>query len=99
MFVGILHTEEHKELNTCEFKRQDITKLTCAVADSRIQFSWSVMSILVIMLCLCLALVTSIPSVPHSFHLCDHVNIKTNWCCKSEHMDTHVDQRREKLLL
>ena len=26
MFVGILHTEDHKELNTCEFKSQDSRK-------------------------------------------------------------------------
>ena len=55
MFVGILHTEDHKELNTCEFKSQDTTKLTCAIADSRTQFSWSVMTSFVRMWCLCLA--------------------------------------------
>ena len=33
MFVGILHTEDHKGLNTCEFKSQDTTKITCAIVD------------------------------------------------------------------
>ena len=65
MFVGILHTENQKELSTCEFKSQDTTKLTCAIADSRTQFSWSVMTICVRRLCLCLALMTPVPSVSH----------------------------------
>ena len=67
VFVGILHTEDQKELSTCEFKSQDTTKLPCAIADSRTQFSWSVMSIFVRMLCLCLALMTPIPSVSQPF--------------------------------
>ena len=62
---GILHTENHKELNTCDFKSQDTTKLTCAIADSRTQLSWSVITFFVRMLCLCLALMTPIPSVSH----------------------------------
>ena len=38
MFAGTQHTEEQKDLNTCELKSQDATKITSALADSRIQF-------------------------------------------------------------
>ena len=44
MFVGTRHTEEQKELNTCERKDQNATKITSAFADSCIQFHWPVMS-------------------------------------------------------
>ena len=37
----------------CEFKSQDATKITSASADSRIDFSWTMMSFLVRTLCLC----------------------------------------------
>ena len=59
------HREDQKELSTCEFKSQDTTKLPCAIADSRTQFSWSVKTFFVRMLCLCLALMTPFPSVSH----------------------------------
>ena len=42
----------------CEFENQDATKKTSALADSRINFSWTMMSLLVRTLCLCLALMT-----------------------------------------
>ena len=58
MFAGTQHTEEQKELNTCELKSQDATKITSALADSRIQVYWSVKTTLARLLCLCLALVT-----------------------------------------
>ena len=44
MFVGTQHTEEQKELNTCERKDQNATKITSAFADSCFQFPWPVMS-------------------------------------------------------
>ena len=56
MFAGTQRTKGQKELNTRERKGQDATKISSAFADSCIQFPWSVMSILIRMLCLCLAL-------------------------------------------
>ena len=41
---GPQHTEQQNELNTCEHKNQDATKITSAFADSRIPFCWSVMT-------------------------------------------------------
>ena len=45
MFVETQQTKEQKELNTRERKGQDATKITSALADSFIQFLWSVMPI------------------------------------------------------
>ena len=75
MFAVTQHTKEQKELNTRDGKvqkkkyqghtrereGQDATKISSAFADSFIQFPWSVMSMLIRMLCirmlcLCLAL-------------------------------------------
>ena len=58
MFVRNQHVDAQKELHTCELESQDAARITSALADSRIQFSWSVMSTLVRTLCLCLALMT-----------------------------------------
>ena len=46
MFViKINNIGEPKELNMCEFESQDATKITSALADSRINFSWTTMSL------------------------------------------------------
>ena len=43
MFAVTQHTKEQKEFNTRERKGQDATKITAALAESCIQFPWSVM--------------------------------------------------------
>ena len=58
MFVRNQHINEQNELNMCEFESQDATKITSASADSRINFSWMMMSRCVRTLCLCLVLMT-----------------------------------------
>ena len=58
MFVRNQHIDELNELNTCEFQNQDATKITSALADSRNNFSWTMTSLLVRTLCLCIALMT-----------------------------------------
>ena len=65
MFSGTQRTEEQEELNTCELQSQDATKITSAFADSRIQFPWSVMSVLARMLCLCMVLMNLLLCVAH----------------------------------
>ena len=55
MFVGTQHVKEQKGLNTCE-RKDHATKITSAFADSCMQFPSPVMSILMRILCLCLAL-------------------------------------------
>ena len=47
MFVRNQHIDELNELNTCELESQDATKITSASADTRINFSWTMMSLLV----------------------------------------------------
>ena len=65
MFAETQHTGQQLELNTCEHKSQDATKITSVFADSRIQFLWSVMSIFVRALCLCFVLLFLLLSVAH----------------------------------
>ena len=65
--MGTQHIDEQNKLNKCELKNQDTTKITSALADSRSQFSWSVMTISVRTLCLCLALMTPFLSVSSLF--------------------------------
>ena len=43
MFVVTQQQKEQKELNTREHKGQDGTKMTSAIAESCIQFPWSMM--------------------------------------------------------
>ena len=45
MFVGTQQTREQQELNERERKGQDATKITSALAESCIQFGWSLMPI------------------------------------------------------
>ena len=75
----------------CEFESQDATKITSASADSRINISWTMMSLLVRTLCLCLVLMTFF-SMFHCFfsQLGDYVIIKNDGCWQSEQMDTEV---------
>ena len=63
MFAGTQRTKEQNELNTRKRKGQDSTKITSASADSRIKFSWKMMSLLVRILCLCSVLMTIFLSV------------------------------------
>ena len=88
MFVRNQHIDERKELNTCERESQDTTKISSALADSRTIYSWSVVSLLVRTLCLCMALMTIFLSVISFSQLCDHVIVRTHWCWQSEQMDT-----------
>ena len=74
MFVGTHHIQEQKESKTFERKGQNATKITSALADSCIQSPWPVMSILMRILCLCLAHCASL------FQLCDHGSIETTSC-------------------
>ena len=64
-FVRDRYVSEQNELNMCEFEGQDATKITSASADSRINFSWMMMSLWVRTLCWCLVLMTIFPV----FHL------------------------------
>ena len=52
-----------KELNTCERKGLNATNITSAFAESCVQFPWPMMSILMRMLCLCLALMNFLDSI------------------------------------
>ena len=63
MFVRNQHINEQDELNTCKLESQDATKITSALADSRINFSLPMMSLLVRTLCLCFVLMTIFLSV------------------------------------
>ena len=58
MFVRNQHRGEQNELIMCEFESQDATKIMSASADSRINFSWVIMSFWVRPWCLCLVLLT-----------------------------------------
>ena len=92
MFVGILHTEDQKELNTCELQESRYCEINVCnrrfthsifvVSDD--DFGETVVSVLgsydTFSQCF----------TPLSFHLCDHVIINTNWCCQSEQMDTRM---------
>ena len=70
------------------FENQDGTKITSALADSRIYLSRTMVSLLLRTLCLRLVLMTFF-SVFHLFsQLCDHALIKTNRCWQSKQMDT-----------
>ena len=84
MCVRKLHVVEQKELNTCELESQDAARITSALADSRIQLSWSVMSTLVRTLCLCLALMTLFACQA----FCDCGSIKTTLCRRVGQMVT-----------
>ena len=72
--------------NMCEFESQDPTKMTSAHADSRINFSWTIMSLLVSSLCLCLVLMNIFQCCNSFSQLCDHVIDRTDWCWQSEQM-------------
>ena len=76
----------------CEFENKDATKITSALADSRINFSWTMMSLLVRTLCLCLALMTILLSVsPFSPSFVTMSSSKQiGVCWKIEQMDTKV---------
>ena len=63
MFVETQHTKEQNALSTRERKDQNATNITSAFADSCIQFPRPVMSILMRMLCLCLALMNFLFSI------------------------------------
>ena len=63
IFVGTRHTQEQKELKTCEREGHNATKITSAFADSCIQSPWSMMSIFMRILCLCLALMNFLFSI------------------------------------
>ena len=63
MFVRNQHTDEQQELNMCEFESQDATKITSVSADSRINFSRTMRSLLVRTSCLCFVLMTIVLSV------------------------------------
>ena len=81
MFVRNKHVDEQKELNTCEVMSQEAMNITSALADSRTQFSWSVMSTLVRTLCLCLALRTLFAQCcAFFFQPCDYGSLKTTLC-------------------
>ena len=47
MLVRNQHINEQKELTMCEFESQDATEITSASAESRINVSWAMMSLLV----------------------------------------------------
>ena len=73
MFVVTHHTQEQKEPKTCEREGQNATKLRPAPQKS----PWPVMSILMRILCLCLALMNLLFSIAPLFHLCDLGSIET----------------------
>ena len=66
MFVGTHNTQEQIELKTCEREGQNATEVTSTLADSCIQSPWPVMSILMRILCLCLALMNFLCSIAPS---------------------------------
>ena len=70
------------------FENQDATKITSALADSRIYSSWTMVSFLVKTLCLCLVLYPFSQCFTFFSQLRDHVIIKTDWCWQSKQMDT-----------
>ena len=88
IFVRSQHIDELNELNTCELESQDATKITSASADTRINISWRMMSLLVRTLCLCLVLLTIFQCFTFSSQLCDHVIISTELCSQSKQVDT-----------
>ena len=88
MFVRNQHTDEQQELNMCEFESQDATKITSASADSRINFSRTMRSLLVRTSCLCLVLMILSQCFTFFSQHCDHVIIKISWCWQGEQMDT-----------
>ena len=63
IFVGLVILKNKKELKTSEREGQNATKITSALTDSCIQSPWPLMSILMRMLCLCLALLNVLFSI------------------------------------
>ena len=65
MFVRNQNIDEQKELSRM-FENQDATVITSALANSRINYSWTMVSFLMRTLCLCLVLVTIFSVSPFS---------------------------------
>ena len=98
MFAGTQRTKEQKELNTCKRKGQDTTKITSASADSRIEFSWKMVSFLVRTLCLCLVLMTIFLSVsPFSPRLVTMSSSAPSGVRRVNSWTQNAKQRRENL--
>ena len=65
------------------------TKISSGLADSRIYFSWTMVSFLVRTLFVLGSFDNFSPCFTFFFsQLCDHVIIETDWCWQSEQMDT-----------
>ena len=93
---GTQHTKDQKELNLCKRKGQDTTKITSASADSRIGFSWKMVSFLVRTLCLCLVLMTIFLSVsPFSPSLVTMSSSAPSGVRRVNRWTQNAEQRRE----
>ena len=89
MFVKDQLIDGQKELNTCEFESQDATTITSASSDSRINFSWMIVSLWSENIMLVLGSYDHFSQCFTFFlQLCDHVIIKIDWCWQSEQVDT-----------
>ena len=97
MFVGNQHIHSKLNRNMCEFESQDATKITSVSADSCINFSWTMMSLLVRFIVFVFGSYDHFSQCFTSFSQhCIHVVIKFDWCGRVNKLTRKAsEQRRE----